>query len=737
MTRPQGAGCDMGAVELVPFTIAATEGSQFSGSVATQQPCGVFNEPAPTIKWGDGLTAPGTVTEPGISGSHTYAEEGTYNGSVTYHNDCGAGVHTVAFQAKVADAALSATGEAVSATAGVQFSGRVASFSDADPGGVALDYTASINWGDDSPSTSGTISSVAGKGFAVTGSHTYTSGGVYQTSVTITDAGGAKTIATGSAKVAFTIQATEGSQFSGEVVGPIQSCFLESATINWGDRTPSSSGTIDTSHSLVSGNHTYAEEGTFSGSVSYEGDCSSREVTFQATVADAALDATGGAVSAVAGQQFSGAAASFSDADPGGVASDYTASINWGDDSPSTSGTISSVAGKGFAVTDSHAYASGGVYQITVTITDAGGAKTIATGSATVAKPGPPAVSSVSVQSVTETTATIVFTIDPDNADTSYVIDYGPNAGYGLSTAPVDIGATGGPQHLTRTLTELEPGHTYHFDVVATNSQAAAGEHSEDQPFTTQSNGSLPTTPFVPPSGPPGGAGGVLGFVSSAPGPATLATLPPPVLGKTVNVDVVSGKVFVSLPSTGYVAPLSLAGPPLETAFASLSKGFKFIPLTEARQIPVGSTLETTGGVVAVVTATATTGKTQSGEFQAGIFTMLQNRRQKGLTELDIIDNHSASQVCATLGKGARIASKKLSSKVLGRLTGSDNGGRFETRGQYSAATVRGTVWGVRNRCDGTLTKVTRGIVSVRDFRRRKTITLFAGQSYLAKAPGY
>jgi hypothetical protein len=48
---------------------------------------------------------------------------------------------------------------------------------------------------------------------------------------------------------------------------------------------------------------------------------------------------------------------------------------------------------------------------------------------------------------------------------------------------------------------------------------------------------------------------------------------------------------------------------------------------------------------------------------------------------------------------------------------------------------VRGTSWGVTNQCDGTLTKVSRGEVSVRDFHRRKTITLFSGQSYLAKAP--
>jgi hypothetical protein len=159
--------------------------------------------------------------------------------------------------------------------------------------------------------------------------------------------------------------------------------------------------------------------------------------------------------------------------------------------------------------------------------------------------------------------------------------------------------------------------------------------------------------------------------------------------------------------------------------------------LTEARQIPLGSILDTSSGVVHITTATtaSTKGKLQFGNFEAGIFKLLQARKQKGLTELNIVDNHSARQLCASKGK-ARIAAKHLSSKLLGRLTGTAHG-KFTTRGQYSAATVRGTAWGVQNRCDGTLTKVTRGVVSVRDFRQRKTITLFTGQTYLAKAPHY
>ena len=75
----------------------------------------------------------------------------------------------------------------------------------------------------------------------------------------------------------------------------------------------------------------------------------------------------------------------------------------------------------------------------------------------------------------------IGFTINPNGADTTYVIEYGPTTSYGQKTAPVDIGATPGPQPLTQTLTGLAPGKTYHFDVVATNPAAPKGVGGGDQ----------------------------------------------------------------------------------------------------------------------------------------------------------------------------------------------------------------------------------------------------------------
>ena len=76
----------------------------------------------------------------------------------------------------------------------------------------------------------------------------------------------------------------------------------------------------------------------------------------------------------------------------------------------------------------------------------------------------------------------------------------------------------------------------------------------------------------------------------------------------------------------------------------------------------------------------------------------------------------------------ARAAKKPKTRKLWG-----DGKGKFRTRGQYSAATVRGTKWLVQDSCAGTLTRVTQGVVSVRDEVKKKTLTLRAGKRYLAK----
>jgi hypothetical protein len=190
---------------------------------------------------------------------------------------------------------------------------------------------------------------------------------------------------------------------------------------------------------------------------------------------------------------------------------------------------------------------------------------------------------------------------------------------------------------------------------------------------------------------------------------------PPPVLGKAVNVDVVKGRVLVAVRSRGAHAA---------------QKGLEFVPLEEARQIPTGSYLDTRHGTVSLTSATGTGSKTQAGKFSAGLFQVLQSRkrRDKGLTQLKLKGGNFKR--CRTRGKRASAAA--LSKKTIRRVR-SNTKGRFRARAKHSEGTSRGTIWLTADRCDGTLTKVTRGKVAVRDFRRKKTIIVKAGKSYLAR----
>ncbi len=186
-----------------------------------------------------------------------------------------------------------------------------------------------------------------------------------------------------------------------------------------------------------------------------------------------------------------------------------------------------------------------------------------------------------------------------------------------------------------------------------------------------------------------------------------VAQAPTPVFTKTVRLAPVNGTVLIRIPG----AP-------------------DFIELRSAQTVPIGTVIDARAGTVRLTSATAPPTKLQTGNFFLGRFQVLQQRSLKGLTDLVIQDKLKRS-VCTAQGQNAQTA--KLSARILGLLRGKAKG-RFRTRGQLAAATVRGTEWGVRNRCDGTLVVVTRGVVAVRDFTLRKTVIVKTGQTYLAKA---
>jgi hypothetical protein len=204
----------------------------------------------------------------------------------------------------------------------------------------------------------------------------------------------------------------------------------------------------------------------------------------------------------------------------------------------------------------------------------------------------------------------------------------------------------------------------------------------------------------------------------------------PPIPGKSFDARVVSGDVFIKYPAGK--GPRAVTPP----------KGF--VPLKGAANVPIGSQLDTRKGRVAITSAADTGGtRTQTSDFYDGRFAVKQTVPKKKpkkpaalITDL-VLNGEPSRSECAPLKRAASAAAAKKKKRgaksVLGKLWGNGKG-KFRTSGKYSSATVRGTIWLTQDRCDGTLTSVKRGTVSVRDFKRRKTVTVKAGHSYLARA---
>jgi hypothetical protein len=190
-------------------------------------------------------------------------------------------------------------------------------------------------------------------------------------------------------------------------------------------------------------------------------------------------------------------------------------------------------------------------------------------------------------------------------------------------------------------------------------------------------------------------------------GPAVTPGAQPsrPALGKTVVVAPGTGTVLVRVP-----------GRP------------GFTVLDGSAPVPTGALLDTRKGSVTLQTALPD-GKSQTGTFRGGLFRVTQPAGGKGMTELEL---RGALPTCTAKGKASASAKKKR--RPVRRLWASDRGGKFRTRGSSSVATARGTAWYTEDRCDGTLTRVTSGAVSVKP-TRGKAVLVRAGHRLLVRTP--
>jgi Bacterial Ig-like domain (group 3) len=189
----------------------AVEG-QTTTLTATVKPASGGGTPTGSVEFID-WTAGSLLGSVALSGgaaslSTVFPEEGSHLVSAVYNGDSNFLPSNATQTITVTDASLSGQsppaplqgGEGVPFFArAVPVSGVVASFTDADLGGTASDYAATIDWGDGT-SSAGAVGTLR-SGFTVSGSHTYREDRNYPVIVHIADVGGSTTSVDSSAHV--------------------------------------------------------------------------------------------------------------------------------------------------------------------------------------------------------------------------------------------------------------------------------------------------------------------------------------------------------------------------------------------------------------------------------------------------------------------------------------------------------------------------------------------------------
>ena len=106
-------------------------------------------------------------------------------------------------------------------------------------------------------------------------------------------------------------------------------------------------------------------------------------------------------------------------------------------------------------------------------------------------------------QSTGSVSASLAGGVYPNGVDTTWWVQYGASTAYGQQTAATDIGSGTAPVAVTGNLTQLTPGTTYHYRLVASNADGTT--YGYDYTFTTGSgpHASFTLTPTVAASASP------------------------------------------------------------------------------------------------------------------------------------------------------------------------------------------------------------------------------------------
>jgi hypothetical protein len=438
------------------------------------------------IDWGDGVTTTGTVVGSNgsftVQGDHTYADDDFVSPVVTVTRNYDSAQVQMFGGVNVADADH-LTGNAaptlVASPNQALTNVVVATFNDTYTGHPdGSDFNVNIDWGDGTV-TGGTLTGSGGS-FTVTGSHTYATAGNFTITTFMADDSPDSSFASANTQADIGFGGTEVFSAANEAqaiaVGTTVATFADNAgltasnytaTIDWGDGTTTAGSVSGSAGSFTvtsAVSHTYADEGLFTETVTITRTTDSATIAPSGTVAVSDTDVlTASGVATIHGDPnvalTNVTVATFTDDNTVNTASDFVATVDWGDGT-STLGTVSGSAGH-FTVTGSHTYTQNGNETINVSVSEEpDNPQAIAFDSATsTALIGIAPVSAATI-SINEGNAVpggtqLATFSDSNNADTAASFTASIDWGDGTTTAGTVTGAagsftvTGGPHTFT------------------------------------------------------------------------------------------------------------------------------------------------------------------------------------------------------------------------------------------------------------------------------------------------
>lgn len=199
--------------------------------------------------------------------------------------------------------------------------------------------------------------------------------------------------------------------------------------------------------------------------------------------------------------------------------------------------------------------------------------------------------------------------------------------------------------------------------------------------------------------------------------------------GQTAEIEAILSLAKPTQESGGTGA----GGVPLSgTVLIKLPDG-TFGELEPGAEIPNKSVIDTTNGTVQISTQ-GSDGSAQTAAFRGGLFRLLRSASSP-ITTLKL----EGALACGKPRARASSLGTSLRARGKGRKLWGSGKGKFRTQGKRGSGSVRGTIWEVTDRCDGStqirsLRGAGQGIVDAVDIKRpKKKIPLRPGRSYIAK----